>query len=170
MAACSKREDGGGKQSHLRSTFKIVFVVVCLGLAAFALFLQSAKRRAHAMQCGSNLTSVSYSARLYSNDHNDTFASSFVEMSNEVITAKVLICPADSDRKAAAKWNKLNAIPWSALTTNDVTYEWIARGQQDTNANQILLRCPIHGFTAHADSRVLDRDGTTAPNGKRGYR
>jgi len=130
-------------------------VLVLLGFLAWGAV--SAKRRAQAMSCGSNLKSVALGSRLYSNDHNDTLAKSLIELSNEVVTPKVLICPADGERKSANAWKKLNAIPWSQLTTNDITYEWMARGEPDTNANRIILLCPIHGFTARADGSVRDQ-------------
>jgi hypothetical protein len=125
--------------------------------------LRSAKVRAHAASCGSNLSSVSLAGRLWSNDHTDTLARSLLEMSNEVITPKVLICPSDDRRKSAEHWNKITAIPWPLLTTNDFTYEWIVRGEEDTNMDRIVIRCPIHGFTGLASGSVRDRWGKRAP-------
>lgn len=150
----------------MKSKWKIFGFVLAgfLGIATFYFVsLASAKKQAQAVRCGSQLKSVSLAGRLWSNDHNDTLARSLLEMSNEVIHPKVLIC--SSDPRAAEHWEKLSAnpYPWSWLTTNDITYEWIARGEPDTNVNRIVIRCPIHGFTGLADGSVLTADGRVAP-------
>lgn len=126
----------------------------------------SAKRHAEAMQCGSNLTSISLAAILYFNDNDQRFPHSILEMSNEIAAPKILICPADAARQASKHWNKLGSTPWMLLTTNDFTYQWVAASQVQTISTQVLIRCPIHEFTARANGTVLDKNENIAPNEK----
>ena len=124
------------------------------------------RRDAMARQCASNLTSVSFAARLYFNDHQDAFPRSILDLSNEVVNAKVLICPADAERQSPNHQAKISAKPWSLLTTNDVTYLLLGTGLPATNSAQHLFHCPIHQYSARADGRVFGSNGNKVPNGK----
>jgi hypothetical protein len=145
-----------------------VGVAIALGgtivLTGFGLLYSS--QRAQKMNCASQLNSVSFAARLYSSDHQETFPLSIFEMSDEIVTPKVLICPADTKRRNKEHLAKISTAAWASLSTNDFTYEFLASGQPATNSNLRLLYCPIHQFLARADSRVVGRDGTKVPYGK----
>src|SRR4051812_11547549 len=73
-------------------------------------------------------------------------------MSNELNTAKVLVCPQDPSKQAA--------IDFGHMTSSNVTYEV----RSGTNVSvmypeEILTRCPIHGHIGLAD-------GSVKPGGK----
>ncbi len=150
----------------MRTTLQVVAIILCVILVIGGFAQWRAKRRAQGMSCASNLQSVSLAARLYSGDHQEVFARSLLEMSNEVITPKVLICPADSARKGSSQWAKLTSTPWESLTTNDLTYVWLASGQPETNWNQLLWHCPVHGYFVRADGGVVGRDGKKVRSSK----
>jgi hypothetical protein len=63
----------------------------------------------------------------------------FLVMSNELVTAKILVCPADSSKAAAATFQELAA--------SNVTYQLRSRpSPTPQSTNEVLVRCPIHGY------------------------
>ena len=77
-------------------------------------------------------------------------------MSNELSTPKILLCPADKAKQAASGWIGLQA--------PQISYE-LRSGQSvsPTNAESILMRCPIHGTVLHCDGSVDARPRANAP-------
>jgi hypothetical protein len=68
-------------------------------------------------------------------------------MANELGSPQVLICPADTGRKAAASF--------PALGSTNVSYQ-VRSGKNinDSNPSEVLVVCPVHGHVLHADATV----------------
>ena len=63
----------------------------------------------------------------------------FLVMSNELVTAKILVCPADSSKAVAATFQELAA--------SNGTYQLRSRpSPTPQSTNEVLVRCPIHGY------------------------
>src|SRR4051794_27626016 len=76
-------------------------VIMVGGTAA----LRSAKGKAESTQCGNYIASIGCGARSWANDHQGFLPSTLISMSNELSVPKMLICPGDHARKAAANWD-----------------------------------------------------------------
>jgi len=111
---------------------EVIIVVAVLGiLACLCLSLQSPrgpKERARRINCLSGLKSIGLAFRMWSNDHGDKFPwqvsvetngtmelvetpqvfRHFAAISNEVVSPKILVCAADSERERVSSWDKCN--------------------------------------------------------------
>src|ERR1044072_6413127 len=123
----------------MRLTVQIALIVVCAASVCFLLWSSAIRRRAFAQQCASNLTSCSLGALISANDRSEMkYASSLLELSNELSTPKVLICP--TERNVSARiWNGR----WSDVTTKNVSYDFVGAGHFISNALQSGFRCPV---------------------------
>ena len=108
------------------SLVEVLFVIGTVSLLGFfALhWLSRPKARVHPRTCISNLKQIGLSYRLYANDHGDAFPFAvsnelggslsytnssevfrhFQVMSNELVTPKTLVCPADRSRVHATSF------------------------------------------------------------------
>ena len=77
--------------------------------------------------------------RVFALDNAEVFPKDVLEMSNELSTAKILVCPADTNRQVATAW--------SEFTPANTSYEFLAPGAKDTEPNRVLFRCRIHRGT-----------------------
>jgi Domain of unknown function (DUF4190)/GYF domain 2 len=85
-------------------------------------------------------------------DHIDPNPIHFEIVSNELDSAKVLICP--SDPKNVAAFQFLN------LRSNNVSYELhTGSNVSGTNPHQIMVTCPIHGNVLTCDGSVRQEKG-----------
>jgi hypothetical protein len=126
----------------------IVALIAGIGLAA----RPAVKRHLQAVTCGNQMHSILFVATLlWPDEHNGRLPSDFLSMSNELATAKILVCPSDPTRKAAASWSSFNAVHCS--------YEIVRPELLKTDTNSVFLRCPIHGYAGFADDRLLDASG-----------
>lgn len=120
--------------------------VLLLGMLLPA--VTKAKGRAQTINCVNNLKQIALAARIYSNDHKDTLPLDFEAMSKELVSPRILVCPADSTHKAAATWSQFSK-------DANVTYEFLLPGAKDTDAvNKVVFRCPIHNNVAMGDGSV----------------
>ena len=77
-------------------------------------------------------------------------------MSNELSNPRILICPADYSRQVA--------LNWSALASENCSYEIINGGLHDGDSDRIFLRCKIHGFAGYANDTLQDQTGSLIPH------
>jgi hypothetical protein len=118
--------------------------MIPLNLGLLLPALSKAKGRAQSINCVSNLKQIGLGARMWALDHNDTFPPDFLSMSNELISPKILVCPADS--------SKVKVLDWSQASANNITYEYLAPGIKATgNEKMPIFRCPIHGNVCFGD-------------------
>jgi hypothetical protein len=64
-------------------------------------------------------------------------------MTNELVTPKILHCPADEARTIAESWDR--------FSTANSSYEYLAASGLETEPTRVLARCRIHGFVALCD-------------------
>lgn len=135
--------------------------------------LAKAKAKAQSIACVNNMKQINLAARIWASDNNDQYPFNvsstkggtlefcerggdgydrsayrhFQVMSNELNTPKILVCPGDSSRQAAAKFDELQS--WN------VSYQ-IRTGPKvnDANPNEVLIYCPLHHHTGLTDGSV----------------
>jgi len=136
-------------KARARSAFTAFDVVVSLAtlfllMALFILAQRSARVGCGGATCASNQKQIALAFRMWSNDHGDKFPMSadasacagnpipsFLMISNELTTPKLLFCPQDRRRGP-------RALAFEALTTNEVSYS-IGIDASETNAASLLL-------------------------------
>jgi len=108
------------------------------------------KEKAQRIACINNIKQIGLSARLWSNDNNDHFPPDFLNMSNELNSAKLLVCPADTNRPVA--------LNWSGFGPANVSYEMLSPGVPETDPAVVFVRCPIHNNVGLVDgsAQMLD--------------
>lgn len=147
--------------------------VTAVGGAMLLPALAKAKSKAQSVACVNNMKQICLAARVWSLDHGDQFCfnvststggslescqpggdnydrSAFLHfqvMSNELTTPKILVCPEDKTKQAAAVFAELQS--WN------VSYQ-LRTGKEinDTNPNEVLIYCPIHHHTGRTDGSV----------------
>jgi hypothetical protein len=135
--------------------------------------LAKAKGRAQSINCVNNLKQVGLAFRVWSLDNKDEFPFNvstnaggtmefcavgtdgfdanavlhFRALSNELGTAKILVCPADS---------KVAGSNFRFLSAGNISYQ-LHTGTNFTEANPgaVLVVCPIHGHTLLCDGSVI---------------
>jgi hypothetical protein len=112
--------------------------------------LAKAKDKATSVQCVNNMRQIGVGARLYATDNHDKFPTSFLQMTNELATPRVLVCPADKARK---QWSAGQPMEWDL---KNISYEFLTPGLEETatNLQQVAFRCPIHGHEGLVDGSV----------------
>lgn len=123
----------------------IIAVVVSLVSSA-------GKKKAQAITCGNHMISICFVAtHLWAEDNAGFLPTKLNEMSNEIGTLKILLCPSDLSRRAPANWD--------ALTSDNTSYEMVTTGLRAGDTNGVFLRCKVHGFIGYADGSVYDGKG-----------
>jgi hypothetical protein len=118
--------------------------------------LAKAKGKAQTINCVNNLKQIGLAARMYSSDHKAIFPPSFMAMSNELVSPKVLHCPSDSRKPRIETWEQ--------CTPANVTYEFLMPGVTEADAmGQVVFRCPIHNNVCFGDGSVQQQGGGGMP-------
>ncbi len=113
--------------------------------------MKEAKAHAQSIACVNSLKNIGLALRVWAIDNESLFPPDFRSMSNELVSPKILICPADSGRQAAADWISLGA--------TSVSYEYLAPGTTENEPNRVVTRCPIHGNIGLCDGSVQRSQG-----------
>ena len=125
----------------------IVMIVFLAGLLLPA--LAKGKEKAVQIHCVNNLKQIGVGTRLWANDHGNILPHSLVEMSNELVYTRVLVCPGDPERTQPPGGS---IVGWDAA---NVSYELLTPGMPVNQAqNQVIVRCPIHGTELRGDGSV----------------
>jgi hypothetical protein len=138
--------------------------------------LSSAKGKAQEMNCVNNMKQIGLSFRTWAIDNDggfpfnvstnkggtmeltavgpDGFDSNsfyhFLVMSNELSTPIILVCPSDSNKQPAFNFQNLQAA--------NVSYQVrVGTNISETNPQEVLAVCPIHGTELMCDGSVITR-------------
>ena len=104
-----------------------------------------AKGRAQRISCISNIKQICLAARLWENDHPElhVLPASFLMMSNELNSPKILTCTADTARTRANSWQEFDV--------SRVSYELLSPGVGMGDPSVVYVRCPIHNNVGLTD-------------------
>lgn len=111
--------------------------------------LQEMKEEAYSVRCINNLKQLALAARIWANDHNDTFPPDYLTMKEEISSPKILFCPAETSVVPVSEW--------PAVNPSSITYRYLNAGGRDLEPQKILITCPIHGHEALSDGSVQRR-------------
>lgn len=134
----------------------IVYGAIAAGLLLPA--IAKAKNRGSTINCVNNMKQIGLAARIWSNDHNETFPPDFLSMSNELAAPKILVCPNDRSKTPATAWSQFDP-------SRNVTYLFLTPGAKETEVlNQVAFQCPIHGNMGMGDGSVRQGSGRRGRN------
>jgi hypothetical protein len=108
--------------------------------------LAKAKEKAESIACINNLKQLGLSVRVWAIDNGDVSPPNILDMTNEMSTPKILVCPADRTREAATGW--------ATYTAAHCSYEYLAPSAPETEPSRVLFRCPTHGHVCLSDGSV----------------
>ena len=141
--------------------------------AMFLPALARAKQRAQEVSCMNNLKQVGLAFKIWAAEHSDQYPFnvstntggtaelsargsdgfeknaflSFMVLSNELGTPKILICPADS--------GKVNSLNFASLQAANLSYRLRSgTNVSDMHPQEVLVMCPIHGTELMCDGSV----------------
>jgi hypothetical protein len=117
--------------------------------------LAKAKEKAERIACMNNLKQLGLSVRTWAIDNGDISPPNLLEMTDEMSTPKILVCPGDHGREAAKGW--------ATYTSANCSYEYLAPSAPETEPNRVLFRCPIHGHVCLSDGSVQGDIGKLHP-------
>ena len=96
--------------------------------------------------CMNNMKQIGLAARLWANDHKDTFPPDLATMRNELVTPKILFCPAAPGGVQATDWTQLNPAA--------ISYQFLNPNGNEADPQKPLTTCPIHGHVGMSDGSV----------------
>jgi hypothetical protein len=140
------------KSEQLRADNQRLIAAAAAGLTAGEAFFDEARKEAEKIDCVNNLKQLGLAVRLWALDNGDRFPSSLVQMSNELNTVKVLLCPSD---EAKQKWQ---TVPWTQFRDEMSSYRFSAGETDETDPESIVSKCPIHHNYVLADGSVQSID------------
>ncbi|MFN0066868.1 MAG: hypothetical protein ACKVYV_04440 [Limisphaerales bacterium] len=121
--------------------------------------MAEARGRAQSIRCVNSLKQLGLAARVWATDNGDVAPSTWLQMTNEMVTPKILVCPSDTTRSAAADWGGFGPA--------NVSYDFVTPNALETEPQVVLFRCPIHGHVCLADGSVQHGVAKTHPEGFR---
>ena len=147
----AETQGGAGKNRRRWVIWIIGFAVLGNALLLGMVLLDAltkAKHRAQSSSCQGHLKQIDLAAIIWANNHEEVFPKDFLTMSNELVTPKILVCPADRSKTRASNWSQYHAI-------SNVSYEFVRPGiVASAVSTQVVFRCPIHKHVALVDGSV----------------
>ncbi len=131
---------------YVGTVFGVLTIAILAGLLLPA--LDQAKGRTQSIHCVNNLKQIGLAARIYANDHDETFPRDFLTMKEELGTPKILTCNSDA--------TKAKAMDWGSFSSANVSYEIVSPGMKEdaSAAGKVFARCPIHEHVCMGDGSV----------------
>jgi hypothetical protein len=108
------------------------------------------RAQAQSVGCINNLKQVSIAIRLYAADHQGVFPASFMQITNQLGSPTVLICPLDPQRSGRQReWNP-----------DRISYEFLKPGEEQSKVmDEAIVSCPFHGHVVAGDGTVAGGAG-----------
>lgn len=126
----------------------LAIFVIPIMLALLLPALAKAKQRAQTIQCVNNMKQVALAARMWANDHNETYPPDILTMSNELNSPRILTCPDDKSKIRVDNWSEFSAL-------ENLSYEFLTPGAKESDIiSQPAFRCPVHENIALGDGSV----------------
>jgi hypothetical protein len=119
---------------------------VAAGAVERAESLQLARQRSQSIACINNMKQIGLAARIWANDHKDTFPPDLASMKNELVTPKVLFCPSAPGGVQATDWTQFNPA--------SISYQFLNPNGNELDPQKPLTTCPIHGHMGMSDGSV----------------
>lgn len=104
------------------------------------------KEKEMSMACVNNLKQLGLSAHLWASDHGDIFPTNVLQMTNEIGSPRILVCPADTRHEPA--------VNWASFSSANCSYQYVGPGGTHQEAHRVLFICPIHGTVCLCDGSV----------------
>lgn len=106
------------------------------------------RERAFRIRCVNQMKQLGLAVRVWATDNDGDFPPNIHSMSNELVTPKVLVCPADPGRTPG--------VEWGVFAASDSSYEFLAPGpgRHERDPSRVMWRCPFHGNITMCDGSV----------------
>lgn len=119
--------------------------------------IEDARARSQSIVCVNNLKQLGLAVRMFAVDNKEQTPPNLQCLSNYIGSfMKVFVCPTDTARQAANDAN--------SFTPANCSYEYLAPSSPDTEPNQVVLRCPIHGHIGLMDGSVQSKVAKEHPD------
>ena len=102
--------------------------------------------KGESFKCVNNLKQIGLAARIYAMDHQDLYPRTFLEMTNELTTPKILHCPSDLEKPELSDW--------SEFTLDSSSYQSSLAPNLSPDQPSIMVRCPIHNHVCLSDGSI----------------
>jgi hypothetical protein len=140
------------KSEQLRADNHRLIAAASASLTAGEAFFDEARKEAEKIACVNNLKQLGLALRVWALNNGDRHPSSLGQMSNELNTVRVLLCPSD---EAKQKWQ---SVPWTGFRDEMSSYRFSAEVTNDIDPESIVSKCPIHHNYVLADGSVQSVD------------
>ena len=144
-------DDAQSKLDHRLKLFAIGVVLLALAFVLLPVLFR-APQRARKQNCLANMVAIGLSGRMWANENGDRMPQTLTEMSNEVVSPKVLFCPADPGAQNLRK----QMSTWDRFDEQRCSYEIVNPGISETNRDNVFIRCKAHGHLGYVDGSVFD--------------
>ena len=136
-----------GTAAMHRRLIAIPIAVLLIGAALWV--FPAAKRETLSRSCLGNMKSMGYAATVWAKQHGNTTPTNWLAFSEELISARLMLCPADAGRTPASTW--------STFGPGNTSYEIVGADGRWGDSNRVFIRCKVHGHVGLADGSVCPR-------------
>jgi len=140
------------KSRPLKILAATLFAFIAISVISGIYCGRVAQRAARSAGCASNMKAICLSGRLWANERVELMPTNFMCMSNEIITPKVLRCPADNARPRVNTWEE--------FSEEKSSYLMVSPGANEGTTNVVFIRCRIHGHLGFADGSLRNANRT----------
>ncbi|KAB2660842.1 MAG: hypothetical protein DVB31_13290 [Verrucomicrobia bacterium] len=148
----SNRGPDGAKRGFRWGRLVFVLGLAAIGGMAWVAFDAEGAARRHGagmaeVVCRGNLVNLGLGARIHAADNDGLFPDSWIQLTNELSTPRLLVCPVDEVHGEAESWAKVGPA--------NITYEYLGKGGGESQTNRVLTFCPIHGHVVLFDGTLV---------------
>lgn len=105
-------------------------------------------------ECEMRLRQIGVAIRVWALDEGGRLPTSTIEMTNELGSPILLVCPGDHSHEVEVK--NIRTIGWPAFHPELISYQFFLSGQKDAEfPERIIAKCPFHGHVLLADFSVV---------------